>query len=186
MANIEKNYTNEFKKMNILMYIIMALIVLLLIICCVNGCSKKDSKSDYDVSMMREVSVGDTLDLFKNDDTYVLYIGRQTCDICNDLLPKLQTAQRDNNYITQYLDISKIDRDGDNWKELVELLNVETDQTLTSDGSGESTKNTFGYFLNEKGFTPCVIIISNKKMVAGFFGDKELTTLEDWLHNNGI
>lgn len=186
MAKEEKNYSNEFKKINILLYIIMTLIILLGIIFLINNKAKNKEKNIYDVSMMHEIGVDEALKLFNDDDTFVLYIGRETCDICQDLLPKLQTAQIENNYITQYIDLTKVDRKGENWQNLVKLLNVSTTQTLTSNGSGEKVTETFGYFLNEKGFTPCVIVISKGKMVAGFFGDKELISLEDWLHNNGI
>ena len=100
MAKEERNYTNNFKKLNTLMYIIMVLLLILIVLGFVNACSKEE-KSEYDVSMMREVSVGDVLEMFEDNKTYVLYIGRETCDICYDLLPTLQQAQIDHNYITQ-------------------------------------------------------------------------------------
>ena len=57
---------------------------------------------------------------------------------------------------------------------------------MDEEGVSEEVTNTFGYFLDERGFTPCVIIISEGKQIAGFFGTTSLTSFEDWLSNNGI
>ena len=135
---------------------------------------------------MHTVGVSDVIDMFANEGTYVLYIGRETCTVCQDLLPILQEAQVNNNYITQYMDITEIDRSSSDWEKLVELLDVETTTTMDENGTSEEVTNTFGFFLNEKGFTPCVMIISNGKQIAGFFGTTSLTRFEDWLSNNGI
>lgn len=184
MAKEERNYYPEFKKLNIFMYIIMTMLLVICILCFVNACGKKEI--DYDVSMMREVGVEEALALFHSSDTYVLYIGKESCNVCYDLLPALQNGQKNNNYITQYMDLTKVDRNTDNWKKLVELLNVETTQTLSANGEGDPVTETFGYFLNAKGFTPCVVIIKDGRQVAGFFGSKEEKTFEDWLANYGI
>ena len=84
------------------------------------------------------------------------------------------------------MDITEIDRSSSDWEKLVELLDVETTTTMDENGTSEEVTNTFGFFLNEKGFTPCVMIISNGKQIAGFFGTTSLTRFEDWLSNNGI
>ena len=184
-----KNYTKEFKKLNTSMYIIMFLLLLLSILTLLSSCranSASEEESDYDVSMMHTVGVSDVLDMFAKEGTYVLYIGRETCSVCHNLLPVLQEAQINNNYITQYLDITEADRTSSDWDKLVELLDVETTTTMDEEGVSEEVTNTFGYFLDEKGFTPCVIIISGGKQVAGFFGTTSITSFEDWLSNNGI
>ena len=184
-----KNYTKEFKKLNTSMYIIMFLLLLLSLLTLLSSCSNNsasEEESDYDVSMMHTVGVSDIIDMFAQEGTYVLYIGRETCSVCHDLLPVLQEAQINNNYITQYLDITEADRTSNDWETLVELLDVETTTTMDEEGVSEEVTNTFGYFLDERGFTPCVIIISEGKQIAGFFGTTSLTSFEDWLSNNGI
>lgn len=188
MAKEERNYTKEFRNLNISMYIIMGLLLLLAIIFMVTSCqsTKANEDSDYDVSMMRTVGVNDVIDMFNDGETYVLYIGRETCSVCHELLPALQEAQINNNYITQYLDISQVDRSSAEWEELVELLDLETTTTMDEEGVAEEVTDTFGYFLNTKGFTPCMIIINNGKQVAGFFGSRSLEAFEDWLTANGI
>lgn len=187
MAKEERIYTKEFKKLNTCMYVIMGLLLLLAILIMVTSCqSKSATKVEYDVSMMHQVGVSDVIDLFEDSGTYVLYIGRETCSVCYDILPVLQEAQINNNYITQYLDISEANRSSSDWEKLVELLNVETTTTMDEEGVSEEVTNTFGYFLDAKGFTPCVIIIRDGKQIAGFFGSRSLTNFEDWLANYGI
>lgn len=184
-----KNYTKEFKKLNTSMYIIMFLLLLLSLLTLLSSCSNNsasEEESDYDVSMMHTVGVSDVIDMFANEGTYVLYIGRETCSVCHDLLPALQEAQINNNYITQYLDITQVDRSSSDWETLVGLLDVETTTTMDEEGVSEEVTNTFGYFLDAKGFTPCVIIIRDGKQIAGFFGSRSLTNFEDWLANYGI
>ncbi len=187
MAKDERNYTKEFRKLNRSMYIIMGLLLLLaLVFVFTSYQSQKASESDYDVSMMRSVGITDVLEMFDDGGTYILYIGRATCSVCHDILPVLQEAQINNNYITQYLDISAVDRTSAEWDELMELLDVETTTTMDEDGTSEEVTNTFGYFLNAKGFTPCIILIRDGQQVAGFFGSKTLESYEDWLTSYGI
>lgn len=188
MAKDERVYTQEFKKLNMCMYIIMGLLLLLAILLMVTSCRSNalEEENEYDVSMMHTVGVSDVIDMFANEGTYVLYIGRETCSVCHDLLPALQEAQIKNNYITQYLDITQVDRSSSDWETLVGLLDVETTTTMDEEGVSEEVTNTFGYFLDAKGFTPCVIIIRDGKQIAGFFGSRSLTNFEDWLANYGI
>ena len=188
MAKDERVYTQEFKKLNMCMYIIMGLLLLLAILLMVTSCRSNalEEENEYDVSMMHTVGVSDVIDMFANEGTYVLYIGRETCSVCHDLLPALQEAQINNNYITQYLDITQVDRSSSDWETLVGLLDVETTTTMDEEGKTEEVTNTFGYFLDTKGFTPCVIIISGGEQIAGFFGSRSLTNFEDWLANYGI
>lgn len=187
MAKEERIYTKEFKKLSMSMYVVMGLLLLLAFLIMVTSCQNRSkTETEYDVSMMRAVGVADVLDLFDADGTYVLYIGRETCSVCYDILPVLQEAQINHNYITQYLDISAADRDSALWDELVSLLDVETTTTMDEEGLTEEVTNTFGYFLDARGFTPCVIIIRDGEQIAGFFGSRSLTSFEDWLASYGI
>ncbi|MBE6155192.1 MAG: hypothetical protein E7164_00340 [Firmicutes bacterium] len=169
------------KLSKILLAIILGLLILMLLII-----SSKDSSNkpvDYDISMMREVTVHDVLEMFSSKETYVLYVGRKSCSVCVKILPALKEAQIKNNYITQYLDIEKVDRTSDEWYELKAKLTMKSTQTLTEDGSGEEITETYGYFLHEYGFTPTVMVIKNGKQVAGLIGGAEKNLLVDWLSN---
>ena len=69
---------------------------------------------------------------------------------------------------------------------IINLLNVEDTTTVSEDGTGEEKTDTFGNFLNDYGFTPCVVIISEGRQLAGFFGTTSLISFEDWLSSYGI
>lgn len=184
MAKDEKNYSKDLKKLFSLATVTLILTLFSCILGIINISAYKKSKEavDYDVSMMRQVGVQDVLKMFDDGKTHVLYIGRETCDVCVELLPVLQQAQIDMNFVTQYMDITEITRSGDAWNSLVDKLDVE----LTTTVDGKSVTNTYGYFLNSKGFTPCIILIKDGKQVDGFIGSKKLTSYEDWLGSYGI
>lgn len=180
----EKDISVKVKRIYTLTIITMIISLISCIIGFMNTCSKPEEtkENSYDISMMHQVGVQDVLDLFASKGTYILYIGHENCEVCLELLPTLQKAQIEKNYITQYLDITKIDFNNQIWLELVSKLDVK----ITSISEGNRVTDTFGNFLNIKGTTPCVIIIKDGKQKAGFFGNKDLTTFKDWLVENGV
>ena len=158
--------------------IVTSILLIVILIALVKNKSQK-----YDVSMMNSVTVKDVLDMFDSKKTYVLFVGRKSCDVCIDILPALQESQIKNNYITQYLDIEKVDRNSDDWYELVSRLTMKSTQTLTEDGSGKEVTETYGYFLHNYGFTPTIVIIKEGKQSGGSIGGSDHKILVDWLTN---
>jgi len=184
----------EMKKFFIIQYVIIAL---LLVLCLVLIFDKKEAKDsgvvkeniseDYDVSNMNDVSVSDVLEMFEDKKSHVLYIGRESCSVCKAILPNLQAAQDDLDYVTDYLDITTVDRNSDDWNKLEKLLNLETSINVTNaDGKAEVKTETFGYFIGTYGYTPSIIIINNNKMIAGHIGNYSLDDLLSWLQSHGI
>lgn len=169
--------------MNKLSKIFLAVIVILLGIILIIISQNPKEDNEYDVSTMNEVTVSDILKMFESKNTYVLYVGRKSCQVCVNILPALKEAQTKNNYITQYLDIEKVDRQSDEWYKLVEKLTMKSTQTTTEDGSGEEVTETYGYFLHHYGFTPTIIVIKDGKQVAGSIGGSQKDILVDWLTN---
>ena len=155
--------------------VLVTIVVILLILLSV----KNETK--YDVSMMREVTSSEILDMFDDKKTYVLYFGRETCGICVELLPELLEAQRLLNYTTQYIDITKLDRDSDDWKKVADKLTIKSTQPLTESGDGETVEGTYGYFLTEYGFTPTVVVLKDGKQVGGFIGGITGTDVYSWI-----
>lgn len=189
----------EVKRLFVTQYIIIGLLIFISIYLVTTSINKNTSEvknnnnqstkneTDYDISMMNQVTVSDILSMFEDGKTHVLYIGRSTCRVCKIILPNLQTAQEELNYVTQYLDISSADRNSDEWKELEKLLDIETTMNVTNDdGEKEFVKETFGYFIGNYGYTPSLIIIDENKMIAGHIGNYELEELKTWLKANGI
>ena len=168
---------NKLSKGFLAIIFILLFIILVLIL----GNNKKEDNTKYDISMMKTVTVEDVLEMFESKDTYVLFVGRESCEVCVDILPALKEAQIQNNYITQYLDIEKVDRQSEKWYELVDKLTMKSTQTLTEDGTGEEVTDTYGYFLHEYGFTPTIVVIKDGKQIAGSIGGSEKELLIDWL-----
>lgn len=166
------------KQSKAFLLIIIVLIIVLLIL--VIGANYK-AKSNYDISMMHEVNVSDVLTMFDSGDTYVLFVGREGCVVCKNILPALKEAQTNNNYITQYLDITKVDRSSDEWKSLVNKLSMRSTQTISETGEGELVTETYGYFLHNYGFTPTLIVVKDGKQTAGFIGNTDKDELIAWL-----
>ena len=97
------------------------------------------------------------------------------------MLPELQEAQKENNYITQYLDIEKVEFDSEEWQELVSKLTLQSTQSVKEDGSGDKVTETYGYFLDNYGFTPTIIVIKNGKQEAGHIGRFSDTNFKTWI-----
>lgn len=169
--------------MNKLSKILLGVVVLLVLIIVIIlfSIKKGEPKDVYDVSMMKEVTPSDILEMFTSKKTYVLYIGWKDCDICYELLPALKEAQIQLNYTTQYLDIEKVDMQTEEWSKLVNKLSMKTTQTISEDGKGEAVTESYGYFLNTYGFTPTIIIIKDGKQTGGFIGNKTTEDLISWL-----
>lgn len=187
---------NEMKKFFIIQYVIIGLLVVLCLYLILDR-SNSDTKInpdqsnsadvDYDTSSMKEVEASDILDMFKDKKTHVLYIGRSTCGVCREILPNLNEAQDDFDYVTQYLDITKVDRDSSDWEKIEKLLDKKTTLNIKKEnGNSEPVTETYGYFVSNYGYTPTIIIISNNKMVAGHIGFFDLNSLKNWLQENGI
>ncbi len=156
--------------------VITAIVVIIVIIV---NIPKKNK--DYDISMMHEVDVEDVLEMFEDGGTYVVMIGSDTCDVCTRLLPKMAEAQKELNYVTQYVDLLSIDFDSPAWEALASKLDMKSTQAVSEDGKGPKVTNTYGYFLENYGMAPTVIIIKGGKQTGGFIGGVDQTDLIGWL-----
>lgn len=139
------------------------------------------TKEKYDVSHFHEVKVSDVLDMFEDNNTHVLYVGYEDCEMCLMVNPSLEKAQVKYNYMTSYLDLASIDFESEDWKKLKDLLNMDVEQTLSEDGSGQVVVDTFGNFLDEYGLVPTVIVIEDGKQKGGFIGGFEEENILGWI-----
>lgn len=156
--------------------VITAIVVIIVIIV---NIPKKNK--DYDISMMHEVDVENVLTMFEDGGTYVVMVGSDTCDVCARLLPKMAEAQKELNYVTQYVDLLEIDFDSSAWQALSSKLDMKSTQAISEDGTGPKVTNTYGYFLENYGMAPTVIIIKGGKQTGGFIGGVDQTDLIGWL-----
>lgn len=154
--------------------------VIILILCIYLGLSLTTNK--YDISKMNEVSVKETLDLFEKDETSLIFFGRESCSVCEKLLPILNEAQINNDIKINYIDITKVDRTSTSWETLVSKLDIKTSATLseTSNDEAEVVSETYGYFIDNYGFTPMIVMIKDGEQKAGFIGTKTIDEFNTW------
>lgn len=145
------------------------------------------STTDYDVSKIKQVNIEESIKLFDEKGTHVLYIGRETCSVCKQFVPILNEVQEDLNFTSYYLDV---DTFADIWnskkadttevKELLKKVENLTDKmTIEATANGET--GTLGELFIENGFTPALVVIQDGKVVEGFFGYRNATTLTEIL-----
>ena len=134
------------------------------------------STNNYDVSMFNEVSVSDILKFLgtSNKDTHILYLGRSTCSACVAFLPNLQATQREMNFTTDYLDITKVDTSSDDFTKFSNLLSKEITQNVN--GTTQTGKISEFY-----GLTPMIVVIKNGEAVDAVVGSYSKDDLQTFL-----
>mgnify|MGYP004467196787 FL=1 len=134
------------------------------------------STNNYDVSMFNEVSVSDILKFLEtsNKDTHILYLGRSTCSACVAFLPNLQATQREMNFTTDYLDITKVDTSSDDFTKFSNLLSKEITQNVN--GTTQTGKISEFY-----GLTPMIVVIKNGEAVDAIVGSYSKDNLQTFL-----
>lgn len=138
-----------------------------------NNGGSSSSTTEYDVSAMKTITGKEAVELFDKKGTQFLYIGRPTCGVCVSLVPELNKVISDLKITVNYLELkSTYETD---FEGLFDKLDIET-----SIKSGSNTyEGTYGKLLKEHGFTPLVIIIKDGKMVDGFVGSRNSSTIKE-------
>lgn len=125
------------------------------------------NNAEYDVSEFIEISYDEFLEKYNSSEQSLIYIGRSTCIHCVNFIPVLKEAQKNYNYKTYYLDISKITEEQN--KEIKNLNN----------------------FLDENfGGTPMVIITKNSSLIGnknqdGWIGESSYEDFARFLESVG-
>ena len=171
------------KLSKIFLGIIIALVVLLVIVWFIFFNKEEQT---YDISFMKEVSVSEALDLFESENYHVIFVGREKCFVCEKMLPALKKAQIEYNFVSLYIDITKVDRLSSEWQEFINKLTMKSTQTLGETDEGEKVTESYGYFLDEYGFTPTVIVSKSGKQEAGCIGYKSEEELFNFIKSKGI
>lgn len=155
-------------------------IYLILFTAIVVGCilfikPNKEEVVEYDTSMFTNINTREALSLFEDNKTHVLLIGRKTCGVCIDFLPTLQIAIAKYHFELNYLELTDMDQNSEEYKKLKEKLDYE--YTLYD------KTDSFGSFM---GTTPMFIIIKNNKMVFGYMGSMAESVIKTRLEQYGI
>lgn len=131
-----------------------------------NNTNETEETGEYDVSMFEEQTTTEALESIANGDTKIVYIGRSTCGYCVKFLPVLQKAQKNLNYITTYIDLTKMTSE-----DQTNLLNLDNEE---------------GYISENFGYTPMVLIFRDGRFVNGWVGYSEYDSFVTFLNENGI
>ncbi len=186
---MEKKFLSELKVIKILL--ICLLVILTLNTCYImfsggNGSGSTnqtgEETEEYDVSMFTAIDQTKFMSNLKSKDLKVTYFGRSSCGYCIQFLPTMQKAQTNLKFEMNYVDITKVDAESDDYKKMVELINAKTDDLnkrygLT--GSDEAYKYLYGY-------TPMVTITQNGKVVDVWVGYSDYDTFVSWLNDAGV
>ena len=97
----------------VLSSITLLMVIIMFIVMIVR--TKKVEVNTYDVSAFHEASVEGLLKRIENKETFVVFVGRPKCSVCEQILPTLKQAQVEFGYITEYIDIATVDRNSEDW-----------------------------------------------------------------------
>lgn len=121
----------------------------------------KEPEESYDTSMFNVVNPKEAVKLFSSNKNQVLFIGRPSCGVCKEFVPYLKIAMAQYHFPVSYLNADDIDRNSEEYNQLLELLDYEL--------PNDDRASNFKVFLEMKA-TPLFIIIKNNKMVYGYAG----------------
>ena len=129
-----------------------------------------------DTSMLKVITLKETLERFSSSETTFLVIGYKSCSATATYAKSLNIAQAKYGFQTYYLELDSIDETQmDEYNELKEKLNMEY--------NFQGTIAKFGEFI---GSTPMTVIIKDHKMVSGYIGTLDDETLGNLTKMYGI
>lgn len=129
-----------------------------------NSGTQSSAELEYDkvAANFKSVTAAQALDLFNQKGTYVLYIGRNDCSVCQSYVSVLKEVQDDLNIKANYYDLNT----AKNFK--TELKDLSAKFTVKTTANNE--KDTIGNLFIKYGYTPTTVIIKDGKCVDGFIG----------------
>lgn len=170
MLKNSNSETNELlKKAIVIGYIIIALVVInIFVTIIVNG--KVEEKgiydTDFDVSMFKTITVDELEDELDSGELTMVVFGKPNCEYTNQMLPILEQAQKDYNYVARYIDIRYVSES-------------QRDIVLSYDDDTE--------FLSEYlGTTPLIIVFKDGKMLDTWVGYEDYETFSKFLRDLGF
>lgn len=162
----------EHLKNNIAIYLIIIVCIIIGVLIFQN---KDNEKIDYDTRPFNVVNNKEALKLFDSKEPQMLVIGKKTCSASKELLPSLVIAQTKGNYTTNYLELTDLDKNSEDYNKLLELLDYEYQK------DGETKP-----FREYMGATPMVIVIKDNKMVYGYIGTMNNTVVSTIAKQYGV
>lgn len=153
------------KKILIIVGIVLVAIVSLIIAKSSNDAQVKAEKEEEEeikesISNLTVIDLDKLEELFKSEDTKIVFIGSLTCPHCTAIKPKINSLTKELNIDVYYLEISE----------------------LTSEE--EERLYTMNDFLAQGTSIPLVMAIKNNEVVDSFVGNIEEEEIESFLKKN--
>lgn len=159
MEKLKKHLKNNFA-------IYAVLVASIVIVCVAMFVTRDDPGETVDTSMFRVVTPKEALKLFNEDKANILVLSTSDCAATIKYVDSLKIAQAKYSYNTYYLNLDEVENDIENYKKLLEKLDMEY-----------NFNNKVDKFSSFMGATPMTVIIKNKKMVHGYIGTMSVDTL---------
>ncbi len=157
---------NKTKKILLLIFIILVLVTLSILVAknSYDEQRKAEEKEQQEIaksiSNLTVINLDKLENLFKSDDTKVVFIGSLTCPHCTSIKPKINALVKELDIDVYYLELSEL---------------TEDDQ-----------KRLYGMneFLENGTSIPLVMAIKNNEVIDSFVGDLETEAIEAFLKKN--
>jgi len=166
----------EHLKNNLAIYLV---ILACIVIVCVAIFVKEEKKDVVDISMFKSITLSETNALFNDDDPKFLVISVNTCSATAQYVEYLQFSMLDNDYQVYYLDLNTIDENNKEDMKEYQKLTEHLDYEYNFNGNIAPISNFIGN-------TPMTIIIKDKKVVFGYIGSMNTTTLKSIVNMYGV
>lgn len=170
MDKLKTHFTN-----NAVIYLILFVCIVIVSISLFSTKEPTNPESIVDTKFLEVVTIEEALELFEDKDPKLLIISVNYCSATKEYVDTLKINQSKYNYPTYYLELTDIDTEKKEFTEFLNKLDMEYNFM------GEIDK--FNKFV---GSTPMTVIIKNRKMVYGYIGNINTTTLKTLTDTYGV
>ncbi len=176
LDKIERKFTVLFILLGILIFLNLLVVGSLNNKDTISDDANSEVNTEYDVTDFKEITYKDIKE-FKKKETYVIYIGRESCSWCLEMLPNLKQASKEYNFTTYYIDIAKIIDFSTN-----AILDNDAYETLVNLETTDEQKGV----MDEFGSTPMILIMKNNKIIGSQIGYAEYDAYTSVLERAGL
>lgn len=112
----------------------LSVLFVLMIVLVGTSCGIKYNSYKNDVAFFQELTLTDAEEKIQNDESFFIYIGRESCPYCQEFVPKLAQAVKETGVIVYYLDSGKLEKT--EWMNFKNSLEFRTIPNLTYFSNG--------------------------------------------------
>lgn len=164
----------KFIKENIATILLVITIIIVAVIVVLKDKNEKEENT-YDLSKVKIVDIKEATKLYADVEPHFFIIARDTCSACQSFLPAVNELIDKYKIEVYYIDLLKMDREGEDYEAFTKLLNY----TYEYDGQVGTMDKFIGY-------TPMLLISSNNDTIYGSLGSMSTSALEPVLREYSI